>query len=400
MLNENNLVNQFKKFKEDLDIDVSDTKGYRLNEYTYILGDTQKKMIIDADLHKPYDTFRYYFLQANPTMEADKEVLEGCFGERWELNHNNYQNFKIICDDIVYANKIEDTELIDKIIRSIDELSEDFDLDYPDEKGELRRKNQWATYLLGTQEKVKFIKWFSSIPDIEKRDETVYQYPSYIDSDDLHEHINGKWALGMYDKERDSIQCVIVDDLPERYFTMLMEFPIERIKEFVLDYNVDELIKIFREEGTNDIVKEDLDIDQVDTNWEEVVAQALAERIGDCIVDKNIVYQLMNDFEVWDDSDAATDSYRIIPYGIFAIYEVLPTGGVIAYESNPDRCQDVDGIGHKGLNYYRSNPSGVFPNIAEFIKYLNGFFGIDWFGTPEEVREFIDEYSLKEDLIG
>lgn len=404
---ENNFINQLKKYNEDLELDVVEPKGFKLNEYTYVLGDKQKRMIIDAEQKKPYDTFKYYFLQGNPTIEADRQVMEGCFQDRWEIQpERGYQNLRIICDDITYSNLIIDQELIDNLIKSIDEMHEGLELDYQDDAGELFMGGGAARgYRLSTRDKLNFINWIKNIsPEDAKK--FWCNFGDIKDSwtvETMEEHITGRWGIGMYDASNDRVELIggekfTDDDNEEHFWTMLCDFPVEFLHKF-LEKDADKIIDLLR-----GIVKEDLELDVASDYSNEEIARALAEKIGDCIVDKNVIYQMMNDFEIYVDGNENPDLVGtkeetiVVPYGVFAIYEVLPDGGIIAWNSSAETCEDVDGIGHHPINYYRTTPMAICKNLREFIDFLDRWFGRDWFGTEEEIEDFLGTYDIKEDL--
>lgn len=401
---ENNFIEQVKKYHEDVELDIVEPKGFKLNEYTYVLGDKQKQMIIDAEQKKPYDTFKYYFLQANPTMDADRQVLKGCFGDRWEIQpERGYQNLRIICDDITYSNLIIDQELIDNIIKSIDELHEGLDLDYPEDSSKLLAKGKFGGYVLSTQDKMNFINWLKTIS---KEDESkVWCSLGSVSNDwvieSLDEHVTGRWGLMMLDAKLNAVMLTCGekftdDDNHEQLWTAMLDMPIGLLHNFIAK-DVDKVIDVLTNgEG----IEEDLELEVVSDYSPDEIARALAEKIGDCIVDGNIVYQMMQDFEIYveNEDDKAYDETVEIPYGIFAIYEVLPNKGVIAWNSSAETCEDVDGIGHNPLSYYTKNPMAVCGNLRQFIDFLDRYFGRDWFGTDEEIEDFLGTYDLSEDL--
>lgn len=398
---ENNFINQLKKYHEDLELDVVEPRGFKLNEYTYVLGDKQKRMIIDAEQKKPYDTFKYYFLQGNPTIDADRQVMEGCFEDRWEIQpERGYQNLRIICDDIMYSNLIIDQGLIDNIIKSIDEMHEGLELDYPDDAGELFMGGEAARgYRLSTQDKLNFINWVKNISPEEAK-KFWCNFGDIKDSwttETMEEHITGRWGVGLYDAHNDTVELIggekfTDEDNEEHFWTMLCDFPVEFLHKFV-ENDADKIINLLR--GT---VTEDLELDVASDYSNEDIAKALAERIGGCIVDKNVIYQMMNDFEIYTDNPDNMDETIEIPYGVFAIYEVLPDKSVIAWNSSAETCEDVDGIGYNSMNYYRGKPIAVCDNLQQFIDFLDRWFGRDWFGSPEEIEDFLTTYDLKEDL--
>ena len=387
---DNNFINQIKKYKEDLQLDVVDPKGYKQDEYTYILGNKQKQMIIDAVKEEPVGILKYYFLQASSSLEQDMELMKSCFGDRWILNPGQgYQNLKIICDDITYANKIISKELIDKIIKSIDELNEDITLDYSDEKGYLYLGKVGCGYILGTKEKLALIDWLKNLDE-----DTIPKISGYSDwmLDEMNNHIDGRWVLGMYWKDGDTIGLFLIDK--GTHWNHYFEFPIDYIKNFILDTDIEDTIDAFKSGRIK--TDEDLDISVTDNSNINILAQQLAEKIGDCEVVGNVIYQLMQDFEIYIDDEEEKE----IPYGIFSIYEVLPNM-IIAWNSKAETCEDVENIGIKPLEYFRGTRIKMSLSLKDFIEFLDDYFGRDWFGTYDEEEAFIDDWSglLSEDLI-
>ena len=157
---------------------------------------------------------------------------------------------------------------------------------------------------------------------------------------------------------------------------------------------IDNIVKSINE------VHEDLELDVVDTDTSTILAQAIAERIGGCIVDGNVIYQMMDDFETYADEDIMGDNPIEISYGIFCIFKVFPKGKVIVYNSKYPECEDVDNIGQKPLDYYVGSVIEICKSLEDFLHFLDSYYGRDWFGTYEEIQEFIDTYRelLGEDL--
>ena len=116
------------KYKEDLDLVATEPVGFKENEYTYVLGNKQKQMIIDAVEKEPFEVLKYYFLNKS-SVKDDLEFMKKVFDEVWELQpKRGYQNLRIIVDNVLFTNHIVDNELLDKLVHSIDDLGEDLDL--------------------------------------------------------------------------------------------------------------------------------------------------------------------------------------------------------------------------------------------------------------------------------
>lgn len=117
--------------KEDISIQSPDAEnGYLFSQghddETYVLGQTQKQMLLDAEAQHPYDTFHYYFLRAS-SLSADREVLEGTREYEWRVNFYNGKLW-IDCGDITYTNEIDDQDLLDKMLASM-KVTEDIQAD-------------------------------------------------------------------------------------------------------------------------------------------------------------------------------------------------------------------------------------------------------------------------------
>lgn len=390
-MHENSFIKQYKKYKEDLKITSVEPASYYDDEnHIYILDNNHKKMIIEADFNHPYDTFKYYFLQSNPTLEADNEVMTGCFDDRWELGINGKLDIK--CDDITYSNLIVDTDLIDKIIKSINNLEEDIDFHLADEKGYWwDNKSKILSYAMGIEERKAFIELLNKHPEILQSN--LFRFTSV---EDFKNHLYAKWTVvdGSIMCAPDGYVSVIIADINDQendYFNASFEVPLDYLKEFIFDTDVEDAIDKFKKVKQD--IKEDIELSS-DIPYENVLAEAIADRIGDCKVDGNVIYYLVEDFEMYGEEDEyGNEEYREIPYGIFSIYKVFPNGGVAAYNAKIDVCEDVDNIGIKDPSYYIGYCIGFFNNLSEFIEHLNSYFGRGWFGTNKETAEFLNDYD-------
>ena len=146
----------------------------------------------------------------------------------------------------------------------------------------------------------------------------------------------------------------------------------------------------------NTQVDEDLEITDVsdDPVVTRILAQLFADKIGDCKVVNNIIYQLMDDFEIWEN-----DECREVERGIFAIYEFKSNGDILAYNSKPSTCDEVEKIGVEPLDYFTGSFIQLCDSPREFISYLDDEFGRGWFDDPEGVEEFLRQCPvIDEDL--
>ena len=117
--------------KEDINVQSPDAEnGYLVsqgpNDETYVLGQSQKQMLLDADSRDPYNTFHYYFLSYS-SVSADREVLEGTIDDEWRVNFYNGK-IEIDCGDIKYENVIGDRHLLDEMLESM-RVTEDIEPD-------------------------------------------------------------------------------------------------------------------------------------------------------------------------------------------------------------------------------------------------------------------------------
>ena len=392
-MSENNLIAQIKKYKhgikEDLDIEVA-SDGYQEDEYRFVLGDSQKQMIIDENARRPYEVFRYYFLRSS-SLEADQELMQACFNDRWIIKPG-VKRLTIVCDDITYDNQFEDEDFMNKVLDTIrTDFTEELDLDYGSQKGTIHPlSGGYSAYYLGTQEKLKLLEFMRKLGPDSKFE---WQYDYRDTPDELDKHIDARWALGMFDKAYDTIELICVEKPApgesNNWFKMI-ELPIDYLREFILDMDAEELIKEFR--GP---VKENLDIEILNNSNINLLTQKLAEQIGECEVDDNVIYQLMQDFEIYTDNENTLE----VPYGIFAIFEVLPNK-IICWNSKAETCQDVDNIGKIPLEYFAGSKITECDSVRDFIEYLDSWYGRDWFGAGTDTEEFIDEYGsmLHEEL--
>ena len=245
------------KYKEDLDlVAMNPIKGFKQDEYTYVLGDKQKQMIIDAVEQKPYDTLKYYFSNSR-NLATDGELMNSWFDDIWKIQAlRGYQNLRIETPEGIFGNHIVDADLLDRIVKSIDDVNEELDL-----------------------------------------------------------------------------------------------VPMSN-----------------------------------DTN---ILAQAIADKIGSCQVDGNTIYQLMDYFEIYDEDN---DDFIEIPFGIFAIYEIKD-GKIIWWNTDPQVCEEIDSIGKKPIDYFKSTKVYEAISLSDFILEMDDFFGREWFGTSEEEQEFVETYG-------
>ena len=143
-------------------------------------------------------------------------------------------------------------------------------------------------------------------------------------------------------------------------------------------------------------IDEDLEITDVsdDPVVTRIQAKLFADKIGDCKVVDNVIYQLMDDFEIWDNND-----WREVERGIFAIYKFEPDGYITAYTSTSSTCSEVDKIGVEPLEYFTGGVIKLCNSPREFISYLNDEFGRGWFDDEEGVEEFLRQCPvINEDL--
>lgn len=248
--------------KEDISIQSPDIEnGYLFShghdDETYVLGQTQKQMLLDAEDQHPYDTFHYYFLR-DSSIAADREVLYGTFDCEWRINFYNGA-FTIDCGDIKYTNVIDDQDLLDRI--------------------------------LGTMRVTE---------DIQPNTNLISPYVE--------------------------------------------------------------------------------------------LANIIAEKIGDCKVVENVVYQLNHNFEIWDDLTLDDTEWKDVEYGIFSIIEVKPNI-INVYTPMASTCEEVDSIGVKPLEYFARTIQFTAKSIKEFINKVDLEYGREWFDDYEAEQEFADTYE-------
>ena len=371
-----NIINEIKKhngLNEEADLEVID-KGFRKDEYTLVLGPRQKQILINAVEKNPY-VLRYYFLKSASSAQEDLKLMKSLINDWWELYpERGYQNLRIISDDITYANRLEDESVVDEIVKSVDELKEflteeDTDFDYVDDAGYFRNGPfNSPVYILGAEEKYAIVKLLRSLGPTGVSD---FKYP-YGTADYMEECIPYNWVLMDYDKEWNTFYLYPARgqslDIPEKYLVNIISQDIlDKIK---LGENINEEFEV---------------IDSTSTT----IAEALAEKIGDCVVVDNVIYQLMQDFEIWSDDNT---EFEEVEYGIFCIYEVTDNL-IIAYNSKASTCREVDKIGKKPLDYFTSGIMHESKTLPKFINWLDSYFGREWFGTFDQELEFISRFS-------
>ena len=246
--------------KEDISIQSPDVEnGYLFSQghddETYVLGQKQKQMLLDAEVQHPYDTLHYYFLRSS-SISADREVLEGTREYEWRVNFYNGKLW-IDCGDITYTNEIDDQDLLDKMLASMK-------------------------------------------------------------------------------------------------------------------------------------VTEDIKADTFNTNPCAELAEAIADKMGDCKVVENVIYQLNHDFEIWSEIDDL--EWEEVEYGIFNIIEVKPNI-INVYNPKASTCEEVDNIGVKPLEYFASTVQFTAKSIKEFIDKIDFEYGIEWFDNYDAEQEFADTYE-------
>ena len=109
------------RIKEDVSTQPIDIEnGYLVSQghddESYLLGNRQKQMIIDAEKRDPY-IFQYYFLR-DSSVDADRQVLEGTIKYDWVINFYNGA-LRIDCGDIAYENVIENQDLLDSLLSTM-----------------------------------------------------------------------------------------------------------------------------------------------------------------------------------------------------------------------------------------------------------------------------------------
>ena len=350
-------------------------------------------MILDANKKNPYDSFQYYFIKGSSSLNEDEKLLKACFNDEWRFTpKQGYQNLKIISDDITYANYIPvESELYKKLINSLNGLEEDLTLDDQKEDGEIfkSKANGKYYYILSTDNRLKFISWIADLDD-----NTYYKIcggsrifngdkKDLVDS--LRDNIFGRWIIGRVVDNYGLELYVVNREGDASYFKCFNSLSKNNLRNF-LDEKIIELV----DTGKN--VDEDLEIDSVDLAPDFVIANALADKIGDCVVNNNIIYHLWSDFERYNEE---TDETIPTDRGIFFIYEVVD-GEVFVYNPKLSTYTDIANTSTKGLDYYKGNLVRACPTLYDFIMFLNSYFGDDWFAPPEETEEFLDVYQPQE----
>ena len=139
-------------------------------------------------------------------------------------------------------------------------------------------------------------------------------------------------------------------------------------------------------------VTEDIQPNTNLTNPYVELANIIAEKMGDCKVVENVVYQLNHDFEIWDDMTMDDSEWKDVEYGIFLIIEVTPSL-IKAYTPSAHTCEEVDSIGVKPMEYFTGPVQFVAESMQEFINKIDLEFGRDWFDNYEAEQEFADTYN-------